>query len=160
MRVLEHLLLYAEYQFGSRNSGVIVRGETYRERADGQKISNWVVEINTLHYIHLRLIDIISSNELLKYAARDDKMFPHVEKSLSLLNLWIINLDKVASNRGERLNNEQMNYLLQELYGIEQTMGTVTMNRDQFDVADGHCQRSVTYAKRYVYIYIYIYVCI
>lgn len=28
-------------------------------------------------------------------------------------------------------------------------MGTVTMNRDQFDVADGHCSRSVIYAKRF-----------
>jgi hypothetical protein len=28
-------------------------------------------------------------------------------------------------------------------------MATITMNRDQFDIADGHCQRSLNYAKRF-----------
>jgi hypothetical protein len=35
MRVLEHLLLYAEHQFGCR-----IEGRNYREREDGQRISN------------------------------------------------------------------------------------------------------------------------
>jgi hypothetical protein len=41
-RVLEHLLLYTELQFGSHQLDPISVG--YRERKDGQRINNWEVD--------------------------------------------------------------------------------------------------------------------
>jgi hypothetical protein len=38
IRVLEHLISYAEYQFGSQ-----VPGKAYRERGNGEQIDDWIV---------------------------------------------------------------------------------------------------------------------
>jgi hypothetical protein len=72
--------------------------------------------------------------------------------------------------------------LLEELIGTEQRMACMTIDRMQFDAAEGHCQRCLTYTRRirvegeekitsiftslsqyryihiYVYMYIYIYI--
>mmetsp|Transcript_33675 Transcript_33675/g.32143 ORF Transcript_33675/g.32143 Transcript_33675/m.32143 type:complete len:464 (+) Transcript_33675:141-1532(+) len=137
IRILEHLLLYADFQFGPRAT------VNHRER------NNWVVEINVMYDIHSRLIDIYKSDKSLKFVTRDDKTFPHIEKSLFLLNLWIVNLDSDGSNGVESLDDDDINYLLNVLFITEQSMATITMNRNQFDIADGHCQRSLKYAKRF-----------
>jgi hypothetical protein len=50
IRVLKHLISYAEYQFGSR-----VPGKDYRERENGERIDNWTVEIQILMY-HLECL--------------------------------------------------------------------------------------------------------
>jgi hypothetical protein len=54
IRILEHLLLYAEYQFGQN-----VPGGDYRERTDGQRIVNWDVEINTLLQISNEIVLVL-----------------------------------------------------------------------------------------------------
>ena len=51
-RVLDHLLLYSEHQFGKEVSGI-----GYRERRDGENISNWKVDIDILQDLNCRLID-------------------------------------------------------------------------------------------------------
>jgi hypothetical protein len=50
IRILEHLLLYADFQFGK---GVI--GKNYHERVDGECVSNWEVEIDILYHINKTL---------------------------------------------------------------------------------------------------------
>jgi hypothetical protein len=46
MRLLEYLISYAVHQFGDR-----VPGKDYRERENGERVNNYVVEIDMLHYI-------------------------------------------------------------------------------------------------------------
>lgn len=41
IKIMEHVLSYAEYQFGERIAGE----KDYREREDGERIINWDVEI-------------------------------------------------------------------------------------------------------------------
>jgi hypothetical protein len=52
-RVVEHLLSFAEHQFGKG-----VPGNHYRERDDGDRISNWEAEIVILYRIIQRFEEI------------------------------------------------------------------------------------------------------
>jgi hypothetical protein len=142
IRVLKHLLSYLEYQFGEK-----VEAIDYRERADGERISNWKVEIEILHYICVRLAKFYSANDLL--VSRDEKSLPFMERSLSLLNPWLIQLDLDASNRIDGCNDHQMNCILHKLFCVEQNMAALTINSQQFDIAEGHCQRCLAYSRRY-----------
>jgi hypothetical protein len=80
---------------------------------------------------------------------RDDMSFPYLERSLSLPNPWVLNLYSDASNRIDSLNEDQRNYLVQYLYCTDLNMAVITMNRRQFDLAEGHCQRFLAYSRRY-----------
>jgi hypothetical protein len=142
-RVLEHLLSFAEHQFGKG-----VPGKCYRERGDGERISNWIVT-GILHRIIQRLSDLYGQDNSLNIIIRDDMSFPYLERSLSLLKPWVINLDSDASNGMDSLNERQINYFVEQLYYTEHNMAKITMNKRQFDLAEGHCQRCLAYSRRY-----------
>lgn len=57
--------------------------------------------------------------------------------------------DLGTSNRVDSRDDRRMNCLLQELYHVELKMASVTMSRHQLDIAEGHCQRSLAYLRRY-----------
>jgi hypothetical protein len=143
-RVLKHLLSYLEYQFGEK-----VEGIDYRERADGERISNWKVEVEILHGIHDSLACLYLLNNLLSLINRREMSFPYLERSLSLLNPWLIQLDLDASNRMDNRNVWQMNHVLEALFRTEHNMATVAINRDQLDIAEAHCHRCLAYSRRY-----------
>jgi tetratricopeptide (TPR) repeat protein len=141
VRILEHLLLYAEYQFGNAVSGI-----DYRERKDGQRISNWEVDV-VLYRIINSIASILGKNESqLSSKIKNDKMFPYYEKSVSLLSPWLVYFDSNISSQTDLGKNIEM--LLQELHTMENGMAVVTMDRNQFDASEQHCQRSVTYSRR------------
>jgi tetratricopeptide (TPR) repeat protein len=143
-RVLEHLLSFAEHQFGKE-----VTGNHYREREDGERISNWIVDIGILHRIIQRLSNLYALDSLLSAIVQNDMRFPYLERSLSLLNPWVINLDSDASNGIDNLNEDQINYLVEHLYYTEQNMAFINISRRQFNLAEGHCQRCLAYSRRY-----------
>jgi hypothetical protein len=140
VRVLVHLLSYLVHQFGEKVAGI-----DYRERVDGERVSNWEVEIEILQETHCRLADLYDRNNSLSMIRRNEMSFPYLERSLGLLNPWLIQLDQDASNRID----SRINRILHELYYIEQTMAINTMNTNQYDTAEGNCQRSLAYSKRY-----------
>jgi hypothetical protein len=80
---------------------------------------------------------------------RDDLRFPYLERSLSLLNPWVINLDLDASNEINSHNEDQIHFSVKQLHCTEQNMAIIAINRRQFDLAEGHCQRCLAYARRY-----------
>jgi hypothetical protein len=145
LRILEHLLLYAEYQFGKEIAGI-----SYRERILGDRISNWNVDVDILHNINHRIIRIHIQNSIINNTVCDNMITPYLERSLSLLNPYLIHLHLDASNRLNRSNKDQANILLQELLFSEADMAIVCMNRHQFDAAEGHCQRCLAYSKRLI----------
>jgi hypothetical protein len=57
IRVLEHLLSYAEYQFGKE-----VTGMDYRERGNGECISNWCVDVIAMNGIICAFADSCQKN--------------------------------------------------------------------------------------------------
>eukprot|EP00596_Hydrurales_sp_CCMP1899_P008774 CAMPEP_0119037738 /NCGR_PEP_ID=MMETSP1177-20130426/6223_1 /TAXON_ID=2985 /ORGANISM="Ochromonas sp, Strain CCMP1899" /LENGTH=347 /DNA_ID=CAMNT_0006999371 /DNA_START=296 /DNA_END=1340 /DNA_ORIENTATION=- len=144
IRVLEHLLSYADNQFGQH-----VEGRDYRERTDGQRIdNNWDVDIDTLLKISNSMININYRNLSLSPIIRDNKMFPHLERSLNILKPWMVIMDSDASNQSNSLSLGQIDHLLKLSCQIERKMASVIINRNQFDVAEAHCHRCLANARR------------
>jgi tetratricopeptide (TPR) repeat protein len=143
-RVLEHLLSYLEHQFGEKITGI-----EYRERGNGERISNWEVEVMNLFKINTRLGDLYLQNNSMGMISRHEMRFPYLERSLSLLDPWLIHLDLDASNRTDSFNDHRMNHILAELSFVEYNMAIVTMYRNQSDIAEAHCQRCLAYSRRY-----------
>jgi hypothetical protein len=108
-RVLEHLLSFAEHQFGKG-----VTGKDYRERDGGERISNWEVETDFLYEIIKMLVKLYQQDNSLSNLNRDYIIFPYLERSLSLLNPWLTNLDSDPSEGIITLSNEQEDSLLQQ----------------------------------------------
>jgi hypothetical protein len=93
VRVLKHLLSYADNQFGQQ-----VEGRDYRVRGDGQRIANWVVDIDILLNINSTMINCHVENLSLSPIIRHNKMFPHLERSLNILRPWMVIMDSGANN--------------------------------------------------------------
>jgi hypothetical protein len=142
-RIINQLILYAEYQFGKE-----VAGNRYRERADGERVDNWIVDIENLHGLNSRLVGLYLQNESISLVKRAEMCVPHTQRSLSLLTPWLNHLDLDDSNRNDDRKEWQRGFLVNELYHVEQNMATWMMNRRDFDAADGHCQRCLAYSRR------------
>jgi hypothetical protein len=80
---------------------------------------------------------------------RNDMRFPYLERSLSLLKLWVLHLDSYASNGIDTIDKNPINYLVEQLFYTELNMTVITMHRRQFVLAEGHCQRCLPYSRRY-----------
>jgi hypothetical protein len=120
IRVLEHLLLYAEYQFGKQ-----VPGTAFRER-DGQEISHWDAEISCLYVISSRISGVNFSND--STAALANKIsYPYYKRQLCFLTPWFIHFP-LKPNGIDRLANDQMYYLLHQLYFTESMMSMAAIN--------------------------------
>jgi tetratricopeptide (TPR) repeat protein len=144
IRVLEHLLSYADNQFGQQ-----VPGRDYRKRGDGQRIAtDWDVDIKILLKISTRMTNFYFDNLSLSPIIRDNKMFPHLERSLNILKPWMVVMDSDASNQSNSLNLEEIDYLLNLSYHTERNMALSVINRNQLDVAEGHSHRCLAIARR------------
>jgi hypothetical protein len=143
MRVLQHLLSYADYQFGQS-----VTGRDYRERTDGQRIANWDVDIIILLCISISIRSIHATDASLSTMTRENKMYPHLERSLHLLSPWMVIIETDATNQSNSLSFEGTNHLLKSSIQIEKNMALVAINRELFDVAEGYCHRCLVNSRR------------
>jgi hypothetical protein len=95
IRFHQHILLYAEYQFGKE-----VLGVGYRERGDGSKIDNWTVEVLILHRTYSQLGEsfrlLTPKNVGLGLGNTDTskRSYHYYNKALSILEPWRIQMDK------------------------------------------------------------------
>jgi len=142
IRVLEHLLSYAEYQFGEKVNGVL-----YRER-DGERINSWNIDLEIYYGINARMVDFYTSDRSLGLIKKSEKISLYLERSPRYINPWLIHLDSDGSDGISGLSEEEKNHLLQMLFTTESNLCKLTEERRQFDVAEGHCQRCLAYAKR------------
>jgi hypothetical protein len=147
IRVLEHLYSYAEFQVGKQCVGV---GFLKRVDGDGIRMSHKDADIGVLHRINVSIVDAHDNNSI-SCLVRDNNLYPYLERSICLLNPWLVHLDTLsASNRIEMgFNNDKINHLIQQLYLTEKRMALVTMNRLQFSLSEGHCQRCLAFSKRF-----------
>jgi hypothetical protein len=102
-----------------------------------------------LHDTYGRLAAVFIENNSLSMISRIKMIFPYIERSLSLLNPWLIQLDPDASNRVDSRDDRRINCLLNELFNTEQNMAAITMARHELVIAEGHCERSLAYSRRY-----------
>jgi tetratricopeptide (TPR) repeat protein len=143
LRVLGYVLSYADYQFGDR-----ILGKSYRERGNGERIDNWSVEIKWLIPIYNDLIVVIhKEDESLSMMALDNLVFPYYEKILELLRPWSTYLDSNRTIQIESLDEGQINHTLVCFTQIERTIGAINRRRNEFNLAEDHCQRALTYAR-------------
>jgi hypothetical protein len=107
IRILEHLLSYADFQFGKRNIG-----KDYRERENGERLSNWTVEIAHLYGIVRRMCKHYTQDISMSHMGTTYLLAPHLDRSLLLLNPWMIHLDSLK-NGISSFDKERKDYLLQ-----------------------------------------------
>jgi hypothetical protein len=143
LRVLGRLLSYADYQFEQPT-----RGRDYRERIDGQRIDNWTVDLNILLHISMKMVNVYNTNLSLGTMIRDNKMYPHLERSLHILRPWMDTIDSDATNQSNSLSFGQTNKLLKMSLEVERVITLVAINRDHFDKAEGHCRRCLVNSRR------------
>jgi hypothetical protein len=79
---------------------------------------------------------------------RDKKTYPYIERSLHILSPWMVTIDSDTTNQSNGLSFEETNYLLDESSIIEGKMASLAMNRNQFDVAEGHCHRRLAHSRK------------
>jgi hypothetical protein len=60
----------------------------------------------------------------------------------------MVTIDSDFTNQSKSLNFEMTNYLLEQSYSLERDMSAVYMNKNQFDVAEGHCYRCLLNSRR------------
>jgi tetratricopeptide (TPR) repeat protein len=60
----------------------------------------------------------------------------------------MVTIDSDANNQSNSLSFEQTNYLLEKSCNTELNLAVVAMNRNQFDVAEGHCHRCLAHSRR------------
>jgi hypothetical protein len=142
-RILEHLLSFSHFQFGKEVTGI-----DYRERRDGERISNWMVDIYILYDINNKLAVFYGQTNSLSAIGRNDARFPCLERSVNLLSPWLIYLDSNAGKRSDWHSEGQIDGLLMHLQRIENNLANIMLNRRQLDVAEGHCQRCLALSRR------------
>jgi hypothetical protein len=137
-RVLNHLIAYAEHQFGDR-----VEGLAYRESKNGNRMDNWDVEIDILFPIYRALRSICEKDGLLSAIVQ--------EKMLDIVRPWStsINLNFTCPSLSDSLTGDQINYILGVSSTIESDIALVHLHRNQFDLADSCSQRALSHARLY-----------
>jgi tetratricopeptide (TPR) repeat protein len=144
MRVLDHTLSYALFQFGDR-----VEEKSYRERGNGDRISNWIVEMENLRFLYSRLIGVYADDESLSIIIRDNILTPYFEKMRQFLMPWSILINSDVTNVKDVLNKDDTNLVLQLLCSNDFNLARVYMHRNEFNLAESHCQCALSSAKRY-----------
>jgi hypothetical protein len=154
IRGLEHLISYANYQFGDR-----VPGKSYRARENGQRIENYEVEIRNLFYIYGSILEILlrTENYSVDMIATDNRSFPYLKKSLEILKPWSIYLDTNPTNQSNSLvcNNEmplcncKINTLLDYTSQANRTIGSYYVHKSQANLANSHLKLALSYARLY-----------
>jgi tetratricopeptide (TPR) repeat protein len=144
-RVLGHLISYALHQFGDR-----IPGKAYRERAfNGERIDNWRVEIGILVPLYLEVVARLGNHESSSLIVHDNLAFPYCEKILELLRPWSAYLDVSSSSHIGSLDKDQINHTLVHFSRTERNLGSSYVRRNQFDLAENHCQQALIFAKLY-----------
>jgi hypothetical protein len=103
VRIAKYCLAFAEYQFGHR-----IIGKPYRER-DGIQVDNWNIEIITLDtlcysvcHAYTLLADNMEKSDTNKEIMKNAIFYQ--EKSLSIFEPWLKQIDEDESERVDILN--------------------------------------------------------
>jgi hypothetical protein len=144
MRVLGHLISYAEHQFGDR-----IPGKAYRERENGDRIDNWNVEIDILICLYCNLVEVYSTVESLSMTDSDNILFPYYEKMLDLLRPWSLKLDSNQTSQIDNLDKYQINVILYLLSSTEHDFGMIFRQRNEFELAGSYFQQALSHARLY-----------
>jgi hypothetical protein len=144
VRVLGHLVSFAEHQFGDR-----VVGRSYRVRINGDRIGNWESEILILMSIYRELTTVHNSDESLSMISQNDLIFPYYEKMLDLLKPWSAYFNSNPTTRVDSMDKDKVNHLLRLSSQTERNIALIYTFRNEFDLAENYCQISLSHARLY-----------
>jgi hypothetical protein len=136
VRVLHHLLIYAEYQFWRNVTGRGGRSFMTEER-------------DILNKISMRLIEHCRQDESLSVVTCNDMIFPYLQQSFRFFDPRFLDIESNTHNPIEGFSMDQMNENLEMLFRLEGKLAFITIMRGHFDTAEGHCQRCLTYSRSY-----------
>jgi tetratricopeptide (TPR) repeat protein len=142
--VLEYLIAYAEHQFGDR-----VEGISYRERKNNDRMDNWDVELVILLSIYSNITSAYARDDSLSIIARDDLIFPYLEKQLDLLRPWSAYVDLDSTSLRGSLSGDQINHILMALSDTERQIASSYSHRNEFDLAANYSQQALSHARLY-----------
>jgi tetratricopeptide (TPR) repeat protein len=144
--VLNHMVSFAEHQYGDR-----VPGKAYRERAMGngsiERLDNFFVEIEIFCSIYYAFISLYQEDESLSQINIHNLILPYLEKILGLLRLWSTNIDLMPTS--DNLDKDRIKQVLNMSSQVENDIGSIHIRRNQFDQAESHFQRALTFARLY-----------
>mmetsp|Transcript_26520 Transcript_26520/g.25381 ORF Transcript_26520/g.25381 Transcript_26520/m.25381 type:complete len:470 (+) Transcript_26520:206-1615(+) len=143
IRVLNYLLKYAEFQFGNR-----IPSKAYRQRENGERIDNWIVECNIMIPAYNCLMDTYEGDTSISWMDRNNIVLPYNEKILEILKPWSLYLDRDAANRVDSLSRLQIDIILVLSSHAERNQAIIFKQRNQFKISENHCQRALSYARR------------
>jgi hypothetical protein len=142
LRILSHLLHYAETQFGER-----IVGETYRQRGNGEKIDNLTVEIRIVISIYRGFISVYGEDRSLSEEECRKIKIPYYLKMIEVLKPWALFLD--TESRGDTLSVAQIDYLWELLSHTELELAMIFMGNTSYDIAEMFFKKALAYARRY-----------
>jgi len=141
LRILSHLLCYAEFQFGER-----VAGKAYRQRGNGEKIDNLTVEIRVVISIYRSFLSVYDRDTLLNQVDRDNLKIPYFLKMQEMLKPWSLCLDSESQN--DSLSQAYIDYLWEILAHTESSIAMIYMSTFQLDISESYFLQSLAYARR------------
>lgn len=143
IRVIEHVISFAKFQFGNR-----VTSKSYRERENGERLSNWDAEI-FLFRIYSHIVFLYGSDQSLSLIIQNNMTAPYLEKMLEILRPWSALIDSDDTSRVDSISIDQVNEVLYLSSSTEGSMAHVCVHRKNFNPAESHCQRALSYARQY-----------
>jgi tetratricopeptide (TPR) repeat protein len=144
IRVLGHLISFAEHQFGDR-----VLGKAYHERGNGEHIDNWIVEIIIMIPLYRNLVDVYLADESLNMIDSDHFQFPYLEKILDLLRPWSLKLDSNSTSQIDKLDKVQIKLVSFFLSTTERNIAIILRRRNEFVLAESYCQQALSHSRLY-----------
>jgi tetratricopeptide (TPR) repeat protein len=139
---MDHLLSYAEFQFGDR-----IPGKAYRERSNGEQIDNWVVEVEILLQVNNYLAS--AKDESLGMKVCDNLSAPYKEKMIALLMPWFEYFNSNSTIQRNNLDREKFNYILEYLSQTERNLALIYVHNNEPNFAVDLCQLALYYARLY-----------
>jgi tetratricopeptide (TPR) repeat protein len=96
-----------------------------------------------------RLVDVCQDNHLLSQLARDKFNLPLFEEIIALLRPWSTNSDPNFVRLTDEIDKGLANYTLPLLSRAEVSIALIQISRNEFDLAENHCQQALSYAKQF-----------
>jgi hypothetical protein len=106
-----------------------------------------IIGVGTLSPIYNEFIFIYQDDKSLSRMALDNLTFPYYEKLLELLRPWSVYLDSNHTSHIDSLDEDQINHTLAHFTQTEHNMGEINGRRNEFNLAEEHCQRALSYAR-------------
>lgn len=147
LRISEFCFTFTEQQFGDR-----ILGQWYREREDGSRLDDWIVDIQYLQHFsdlianNLKMI----SNNVDNVKIREDtlkKAICYYKRGLSILEPWGIQYTLEKSKRNYKLDEEKINAIYQKLSETETNLCSCLSIFGNYSEAIEYCDKAILHAN-------------